>query len=229
MARSAHEARSANRAVASLECYPYWRRGRGLDAATRQRPEITQVHRASFVKAQSNGNHDPVLSVESRPVVRQPKHPPDWSLRCDPRRKLSRPSLPGVGRADTSGPVHFEFHHRTARRVFVAGSFNGWNPSATPLANLGGGRWLRLLWLPPGQHEYLFVVDGVWCFDPHAADYVPNVYGTMNATVEVFPPSELLEDGRHRKLLRGSKRNVGDGLRVKTGRLTLASQNHRPR
>ena len=86
-------------------------------------------------------------------------------------------------------PVRFVFHHPTAQHVCVAGSFNDWNPSATPLVNLGGGRWLRLVWLPPGRYEYLFVAAGFWFFDPHAMDYVPNVYGTVNATVEVHAPS----------------------------------------
>jgi hypothetical protein len=82
-------------------------------------------------------------------------------------------------------PIRLEFFHPTARPVCVAGSFNDWNPSATPLVSLGGGRWLRLIWLRPGQYEYLFVADGVWFFDPNASDYAPNVYGTMNAIVEV--------------------------------------------
>lgn len=82
-------------------------------------------------------------------------------------------------------PVRFEFHHPTARSVSLAASFNNWNPSATPLVDLGGGRWLRLVWLPRGRYEYLFVADGRWFFDPHALDYSPNVYGTMNAAVEV--------------------------------------------
>ena len=179
------------------------------------------------MKAQSKVNHEPVLCGESEPVVHQPTPPRDSSPLCDPRRKLSRLSLADVGRAHASAPVRFEYHHPTASRVFVAGSFNGWNPSVTALANLGSGHWLRLLWLPPGEHEYLFVVDGVWCFDPHAADYVPNVYGTMNAVVEVFPPSEMLEDGPHQELLCSGIRNAGDGLRVKMGRLTLAPRTHR--
>jgi 1,4-alpha-glucan branching enzyme len=84
-----------------------------------------------------------------------------------------------------ASPVRFEFCHPTARRVCVAGSFNDWNPSATPLVPLGGHKWLRMLWLPPGAYEYLFVADGVWYFDPLAKDYLPNVYGTLNAVIEV--------------------------------------------
>ena len=81
--------------------------------------------------------------------------------------------------------VRFEFFHPTARRVCVAGDFNGWNPTATPLRSLGDGRWLRDLRLPLRRHEYLLVVDGEWKFDPGAVEYVPNIFGGMNAVVDV--------------------------------------------
>lgn len=96
--------------------------------------------------------------------------------------------------------VRFEFDHPTAQRVCVAGSFNGWSPSATPLAPVRGGRWAAQLRLPPGQYEYLYVADGAWFFDPRAADYVPNVYGTLNAVIEVLPSSR---GGNHRPSVRG--------------------------
>lgn len=84
--------------------------------------------------------------------------------------------------------VRFEIFCPNTKRVCVAGSFNGWKSHATPLAPSGRGRWLRELWLPQGTHEYLFVVDGVWTFDPNATDYVPNVFGGMNAVINVAAP-----------------------------------------
>lgn len=81
--------------------------------------------------------------------------------------------------------VRFEFFHSTAQRVCVAGDFNGWNPTATPLRSLSDGRWLRELRLPLRSHEYLFVVDGEWKFDPKAAEYVPNIFGGMNSVMDV--------------------------------------------
>lgn len=83
-------------------------------------------------------------------------------------------------------PVRFEFLHLTAAKVCIAGSFNGWNPVAMPMSPAGNGAWLRALWLPSGTHEYLFVVDGAWVFDPNATDYVPNVFGGMNSVLEVL-------------------------------------------
>ncbi len=103
-------------------------------------------------------------------------------------------------------PVRFAFHHPAARHVCISGSFNDWNPSATPLVCLGGGRWLRLVWLPPGRHEYLFVADGVWVSDPHAIVRVPNVYGTTNSVVAVLAPSESTNGGCDRSRPRSSRR-----------------------
>jgi hypothetical protein len=34
-------------------------------------------------------------------------------------------------------PVHFEFTHPTARAVFIAGTFNDWQPEAKPMHPLG--------------------------------------------------------------------------------------------
>lgn len=86
--------------------------------------------------------------------------------------------------------VRFEIFYPNAKRVCVAGSFNGWNPTATPLVPSGRARWLRVLWLPPGTHEYLFVTDGQWMFDPNATDYVPNIFGGINAVINVTAPRE---------------------------------------
>lgn len=136
------------------------------------------------------------------------------SLQLTFRRPKADPGPSGARTDRTSNyreicvPVRFVCEHPTARHVCIGGSFNDWEPSATPLVNLGGGRWLRLLWLPPGRHEYLFVADGVWFPDPHAIVRVPNVYGTMNAVVEVLAASETAKRGCHRRLLRSSRRNA---------------------
>ena len=53
---------------------------------------------------------------------------------------------------------------------------------------LGHGLWIRQLWLPSGIHQYLLVVDGEWVFDLNATDYLPNVFGGMNAVVDVSAP-----------------------------------------
>ncbi len=81
--------------------------------------------------------------------------------------------------------ARFEFKAATARDVCIAGSFNDWHPLATPMIRLDDGRWVKELALPPGRHEYLFVVDGQWMPDPAAHDAAPNPFGGWNSVREV--------------------------------------------
>ena len=82
-------------------------------------------------------------------------------------------------------PVRIEFHHDKAQAVFIAGTFNDWNPTATPLIALGEGRWVKELALPPGRYEYRFVVDGEWVSNTEATEHVTNAFGTCNSVFVV--------------------------------------------
>jgi hypothetical protein len=46
-----------------------------------------------------------------------------------------------------------------ARTVHVAGDFNAWTPSRTPLEPTANGAWAVTLPLEPGRYEYMFVVN----------------------------------------------------------------------
>ena len=85
--------------------------------------------------------------------------------------------------------VYFELLALDARVVFLAGSFNAWDVSATQMGLVPDGRWVTALSLAPGRYEYLFVVDGRWTPDPQANDYVPNPFGGRNAVLEVSTSS----------------------------------------
>jgi 1,4-alpha-glucan branching enzyme len=76
-----------------------------------------------------------------------------------------------------------------AEQVSIAGSFNDWHPSVTPMIRLSEGKWAKELSLAPGRYEYRFVVDGQWVDDPAATELVPNVFGSANAVLEVRPAS----------------------------------------
>jgi Carbohydrate-binding module 48 (Isoamylase N-terminal domain). len=92
------------------------------------------------------------------------------------------------GRTDgkhESKRIHFEFASPTAGSVAIAGSFNEWHPSATPMIALGQGRWIKELVLPPGVYEYRLVVDGDWMPDPRASEIAPNPFGEMNSVLKV--------------------------------------------
>ena len=63
-----------------------------------------------------------------------------------------------------------------AKEVRVVGDFNGWNPSATPMARQPDGQWMVSLELTHGFHEYLFLVDGKPVLDPSATGKTRNTF-----------------------------------------------------
>ena len=77
------------------------------------------------------------------------------------------------------------FFDLEAREVNVAGNFNNWCPTATPLNNTGAGKWVVRLLLRSGQYEYRFVVDGRWIEDPQATQHVANPHGGLNSVITV--------------------------------------------
>jgi hypothetical protein len=71
---------------------------------------------------------------------------------------------------DTLRRVRLMFDAPDAHRVEVAGDFNGWDASATPLVrDERSHRWSVTLALHDGEHRYAFVVDETrWTPDPRA-------------------------------------------------------------
>lgn len=72
-----------------------------------------------------------------------------------------------------------------AQSVQLAGSFNDWNPEATPLSKHGSDEWRTELSLEPGVYEYKFIVDGTWQEDPSACESVGNPFGSRNSLKQV--------------------------------------------
>ena len=80
----------------------------------------------------------------------------------------------------------FKLSAKPGNRIFVAGSFNQWNPTEHQLRDSQKrGVFQIKLALPPGCHEYKFVVDGQWRVDPACAEWAPNIMGTLNSVVAV--------------------------------------------
>lgn len=85
-------------------------------------------------------------------------------------------------------PVHIEFNHATATTIGIAGTFNDWRPTATPMVPLGDGRWFKELVLAHGVYEYRLVVDGEWMPDPLGSETSPNPFGGLNSVLKVEGP-----------------------------------------
>ncbi len=84
-------------------------------------------------------------------------------------------------------PVLLRLHAPGAKSVSVAGTFNGWNPSASPLENSEDGWWEIALTLVKGTYEFLYVVDGVPMVPPEAARTVADGFGGNNGVLEIIP------------------------------------------
>lgn len=82
--------------------------------------------------------------------------------------------------------VVFSVRLEQARKVLLAGDFNGWSPMGTPLQTNGRpGVWVAKLPLPRGRYRYRLIVDGKWMTDPNNQYVETNEYGELNNIVEV--------------------------------------------
>ena len=115
-----------------------------------------------------------------------------WSLgdRAAARAPNAAPAT-NVSRAESrrpqldERPVQFVFVAKDARMVTIAGDFNDWNATATPLRRAGAdGVWSIVLPLPPGRHLYSFVVDGRrWVPDAEAPRAPEDEFGESSVVL----------------------------------------------
>lgn len=107
----------------------------------------------------------------------------------------------GAGRNDARAPagdatprfaasrslVPFELDAPDADRVSLVGTFNDWDPAATLLHRPDrDSPWSVTVPLPPGAHEYQFIVDGGrWVPDAGAPLAGAGEFGTPNSVVVV--------------------------------------------
>jgi len=74
---------------------------------------------------------------------------------------------------DTFDLVRFALRTRGASRVVLAGDFNAWSTSATPLSRIAAPnaeRWAAVVALRRHDRRFAFLVDGTrWVRAPHAA------------------------------------------------------------
>jgi 1,4-alpha-glucan branching enzyme len=71
----------------------------------------------------------------------------------------------GVAFAGGETATVFSLAAPQAKAVFLAGEFNHWSTTGTPLERDPNGRWTATIPLPAGKHAYKFIVDGEWKVD----------------------------------------------------------------
>jgi 1,4-alpha-glucan branching enzyme len=79
----------------------------------------------------------------------------------------------------------FRLSAPTAKKVLLVGDFTDWQQKSIPMQKGSDGVWTATVGLPPGTHNYLFIVDGEWCDDPDCALRVPNPFGGQNMVRQV--------------------------------------------
>jgi hypothetical protein len=90
----------------------------------------------------------------------EPATPVEPAAPLDPAELVAGPPRPVDGR------YLFTLYAPGAHSVTVAGTFNGWLPTANPMQH-HGDLWYALIDLPYGRHTYRFLVDGTrWMVDP---------------------------------------------------------------
>jgi len=72
-----------------------------------------------------------------------------------------------------------------ARQVFLGADFNQWQPDKHPMKKGKYGAWTRTVYVPPGEYEYKFWVDGEWKMDERNSKTRRNLYGTHNNIIEI--------------------------------------------
>jgi 1,4-alpha-glucan branching enzyme len=80
--------------------------------------------------------------------------------------------------------VSFTIQDARAHDAALAGTFNDWQPQPLKAAKSPGSFTLTLL-LPPGEYEYMFLIDGQWRNDTACSETVPNPFGGSNSLLRV--------------------------------------------
>jgi chromosome partitioning protein len=134
--------------------------------------------------ASSNGNgHSSRLAeyhVPEPPAIQQHIH-----RTPEPVKTTAQKIEEFYGVKQVGDEVVFAVKFETAKKVLIAGDFNGWQPMSTPMVMEGAGRWKMKLPLPPGRYRYRLVVDGQWMTDPNNTYVEANQFGELNNVVDV--------------------------------------------
>jgi len=110
--------------------------------------------------------------------------PVEPSVETAPTTDMKLSGYYGVNQINDA--VVFVTLYPRATHVQLAGDFNGWQPTATPMDRVGdSGVWQAKMKLPEGTYRYRLVVDGQWQQDPYNERTEMNPFGELNSLVEI--------------------------------------------
>jgi chromosome partitioning protein len=133
----------------------------------------------------------PVAPVEvaQRAAAPEPRSP--WLPAPDVTAGGAEPPVASFGAAVTGHGARFVQPGDGRQAVAVAGDFNHWSPTETPLPfdpKLSAHH--AFVELPPGRYRYRLIVDGHWQADPYNAHKQLNEYDEPNSVLVVPGPQE---------------------------------------
>ena len=91
-------------------------------------------------------------------------------------------------KSTTAGRKRIQLHIKAdpGSEVYVSDSFNNWNENAKKMVDRNNvGEYRATLYLPPGKHEYKFIINGEWHVDPECPNWAVNDCGTLNSVLVV--------------------------------------------
>lgn len=138
------------------------------------------------------------LSVPLKPGKYHYKFIVDGEWQTDPNNKQTEKDY-----EFNQNSVLFVYNHRfslkgfeRARRVVVAGSFNGFDPRELKMEyDQTAQEWYLDLFLKEGTWYYKFVVDGDWILDPANPDARPDGRGNENSVLGIGEPQVFFLEG----------------------------------
>ncbi len=132
------------------------------------------------------------ISASANEILRQTNLKPEIKAIEPPRTAQAQQMITEdklvdyYGVNQISDAIMFVTLYPRAKAVAIAGDFNNWQPTKTPLQKVNDkGIWKTQMKLPAGTYRYRLVVDGQWQQDPYNANVEPNPYGGFNSLVDV--------------------------------------------
>lgn len=126
------------------------------------------------------------ITIPLKPGYYQYKYIIDGEWRADPSNLLSTDDLQGGVNSELYIPNHtFELlTENNYKQVYLAGSFNDWNPSNIKMKK-EEKRWYLEAWLKEGTHSYKFIADNAWMYDVSNPNKLPDGHGDYNSVFAI--------------------------------------------
>ncbi len=124
----------------------------------------------------------------ARDVARRSRDRAARASRAEKRVRADLNKFIKLGPHESEGGIRFNYRPGgSPDEVYLAGSFNGWNPGPDYRMrdDDGDGVYSITVRLGSGLHQYKFWVDGQWRRDPNAPGGLADGYGGMNGVVRV--------------------------------------------